>query len=86
MMSMASLTLSWAGQALGVDAERPVGGLSLVVRYWELVVDVDAGDPNRLSRALYPALDSGDIVLGGDLDSTHRKGASQGAVHSTADG
>ena len=31
-------------------------------------------------------LDSGYVVLWGDLDSTRLKGASQGAVHSTADG
>ena len=74
------------GTSLGVDAQRPVGGFSLVLRYGELVVDVDTGDSDRLSSALYSAFDSGDVVLGGDFDSTHRKGASQGAVHSTADG
>lgn len=74
------------GTTLGVDAERPVGGLSLVLGYGELVVDVDTGDSDRLSHALYSTFDSGDVVLGGDFDSTHRKGASQSSVHSTADG
>ena len=72
--------------SLGMYPERPVGGLSFVVRHWKLVVDVDAGDPDGVLSALYPALDGGYVVLGGDIDSTRRKGASQGAVHSTADG
>ena len=49
--------------APGMDTECPVGSLSLVLGYWELVVDVDVGDPDGVSDALYPALDSGYVVL-----------------------